>query len=174
LNKMDPASQVREFTLGAGQPSPEHPEVMSRQEVEFISKMILDEVMELMATVAEPADAKATLKRFIDESKDIPLTKYPETETGRISKIADQADALVDVEYYMLNAACKKGVNMSSLFGIVHGANMAKRDPTTGKFIKRDDGKIIKPAGWQPPDIEAEIARQAKFGAWAVHHDKEN
>ena len=173
---MDPASHVREFTLGAGQPSPDHPEVMTRQEVEFISKMILDEVMELMATVADPKDAKETLKSFIDTSKDIPLTKYSDTEAGRISKIADQADALVDIEYYMLNCACKKGVNMSSLFGVVHAANMAKRDPTTGKFIKREDGKIIKPAGWQPPNIDAEIERQMKEGAWvaAAATEKEN
>lgn len=130
------------------------------------SKMILDEVMELYATVATPADAKQTLISFVGDSKDIPLTKYSDDEKGRISKIADQADALVDVEYYMLNCACKKGVNMSSLFGVVHAANMAKRDPATGKFIKRDDGKIVKPMGWQAPDIDAEILRQTKVGAW--------
>ena len=50
------------------------------------------------------------------------------------------------------------------MFDIVHGANMAKRDPSTGKFLKRDDGKIIKPAGWQPPDVKAEIVRQMTHG----------
>ena len=168
----DQASHVRDFTVGAGQSCPDRPEPMSKEEVNFISKMILDEVMELMATVYTPEDAKRELKSMIDKSKDIPLTAYPEGEKGLISKIADQADALVDIEYYMLNSACKKGVNLSSLFGIVHAANMAKRDPATGKFLKRDDGKIIKPAGWQPPDIEAEISRQMRVGAWNI--DKEN
>jgi predicted HAD superfamily Cof-like phosphohydrolase len=60
-----------------------------------------------------------------------------------------QADALVDVYYYSLNAAAKNGFNISAVFGIVHAANMAKRDPATGKFLKREDGKIIKPSGWQ-------------------------
>ena len=78
--------------------------------------------------------------------------------------ISEQADAFVDVYYYMLNAAAKKGVNVSAMFDIVHGANMAKRDPSTGKFLKRDDGKIIKPAGWQPPDVKAEIVRQMTHG----------
>jgi len=164
--KLDQASQVREFTIGAGQPSPDRPEVMTREEVEFISKMILDEVMELMATVASPEKAKASLKSMIDKSKDISKTTYAEGESGRVSQIADQADALVDIEYYMLNCACKKGINMSALFGIVHAANMAKRDPSTGKFLKRGDGKIIKPVGWQAPDIDAEVIRQVKFGAW--------
>ena len=71
------------------------------------------------------------------------------------------ADALVDIYYYSQNAACKKGMNLSSVFTMVHAANMAKRDANTGKFIKREsDGKIIKPEGWQPPNVEAEIARQ--------------
>ncbi|KAH9257010.1 hypothetical protein BASA81_004831 [Batrachochytrium salamandrivorans] len=162
----DQASRVREFTLGAGQPSPDTPQVMTKEEVLFISKMILDEVMELVATVAPAEEAKRELVEMIAQSKDIPLTKYADNEQGRISQIADQQDALVDIEYYMLNCACKKGVNLSSLFGVVHEANMAKRDPATGKFLKREDGKIIKPKGWQSPDIDAEIARQCKHGSW--------
>lgn len=35
----------------------------------------------------------------------------------------------------------------------IHGANMAKADPVTGKCRKRDDGKVLKPEGWQPADI---------------------
>lgn len=75
--------------------------------------------------------------------------------------------SVVDVYYYSLNAAAKKGVNLSSLFGVVHAANMAKRDPTSGQFLKREDGKIIKPAGWTPPDVAGEVRRQLKDGAWA-------
>lgn len=52
------------------------------------------------------------------------------------------------------------------MFHVVHAANMAKRDPQTGKFIKREDGKIIKPMGWVPPNVEGEIERQVKVGAW--------
>jgi predicted HAD superfamily Cof-like phosphohydrolase len=31
--------------------------------------------------------------------------------------------------------------------------NLAKIDPDTGKVIKRDDGKVLKPEGWQPPQL---------------------
>jgi predicted HAD superfamily Cof-like phosphohydrolase len=168
LHKTD-AEHVREFTLGAGQSCPDVPQAMSTEEVNFLAKMMLDEIMELMATVHEPVEAKATLKHFIDDSKNIPLQKYD----SDVAKIAEQADALVDCYYYSLNAAAKKGVNLSSLFSVVHAANMAKRDPETGKFLKRDDGKIIKPVGWQPPDIEAEIFRQSTYGAW-TGESKEN
>lgn len=44
---------VREFTGGAGQPIPNAPSVMKPEEVDFIGKMILDEVMELFATVRD-------------------------------------------------------------------------------------------------------------------------
>jgi predicted HAD superfamily Cof-like phosphohydrolase len=162
------AEHVREFTVEAGQPSPDFPQVMTTGEVDFLAKMMLDEIMEFMATVHEPAEAKATLKRFIDDSKDIALPKY-ESDTAQI---AEQADALVDCYYYSLNAAAKKGVNLSSLFATVHAANMAKRDPETGKFLKRADGKIQKPKGWKEPDIEGEIKRQQTQGAWTV--EKEN
>ena len=46
-------------------------ELMSQSEVDFIGKMILDEVMELFATVLPPAEAKKSLKSFIQTSKDI-------------------------------------------------------------------------------------------------------
>ena len=76
--------------------------------------------------------------------------------------VANQADALVDIRYYSLNAAAKKGVNLSSLFDIVQAANMAKKDPVTGTFLKREDGKIIKPQGWTPPNVRSQGDSQAE------------
>merc|ERR1719191_2023005 len=99
--------------------------------------MILDEMLELWATLKAPDESKAALIELVTK-----------------------ADALVDIEYYMLNCAAKKGINMSSIFGVVHAANMAKRNPETGHFEKNADGKIIKPPGWKPPNVEAELARQ--------------
>jgi predicted HAD superfamily Cof-like phosphohydrolase len=156
------ADHVREFTAGAGQPTPDKPELMSKDEVCFLGKMVLDEVMELFATVYPASDAKRKLCGFIDDSKDI--AQLPADDETNL--IAEQGDAICDVYYYMLNAAAKKGVNLSALFHIVHGANMAKRDPATGQFLKRADGKIIKPTGWQEPDIKAEIVRQFAQGSW--------
>ena len=39
------AAQVREFTAGAGQPTPDVPEPMSKDAVLFLTKMILDETV---------------------------------------------------------------------------------------------------------------------------------
>ena len=138
-------------------------------QTKFIAKMVLDETMELMATHWGPAEAKAILKQFIDESEDLPQEEYTqETQAERdIHQCADQADALVDIYYYSQNAACKKGMNLSSVFNLVHSANMAKRDPSTGHFIRREsDGKILKPKGWKAPNVEAELMRQRDEGSW--------
>jgi predicted HAD superfamily Cof-like phosphohydrolase len=31
--------------------------------------------------------------------------------------------------------------------------NFAKIDSTTGKVRKREDGKVLKPEGWEPPQL---------------------
>ncbi|GMI02409.1 hypothetical protein TrVE_jg2881 [Triparma verrucosa] len=163
------AEHVREFTAGAGQPTPNKPVPMDETEVDFITKMVLDEVMELLATVYTPEVAKKKMCDMIGASKDIAKENYDHLETPRLQSLhqaAAQADALVDVYYYMQNAACKKGMNLSAIFQMVHGANMAKRDPATGQFIKRADGKIIKPAGWKAPDVEGEVIRQDVEGSF--------
>jgi predicted HAD superfamily Cof-like phosphohydrolase len=64
---------------------------------------------------------------------------------------ADQlsmVDALCDLLYVTLGAAVEMGVELEPFFDVVHKANMNK----TGGPI-REDGKKLKPDGWQPPDI---------------------
>lgn len=39
----------------------------------------------------------------------------------------------------------------------VHGSNMAKLQPD-GTVLRREDGKVIKPDGWLPPDLGRVIA----------------
>jgi predicted HAD superfamily Cof-like phosphohydrolase len=35
----------------------------------------------------------------------------------------------------------------------VMNTNFAKIDPDTGKVIKREDGKVLKPEGWRAPQL---------------------
>merc|ERR1719410_2774899 len=101
------------------------------------------------------------MTQMVNVAKDVP----PVVGSGA-KNIGEQGDALVDMWYYSLNAAAKKGVNLSSIFDVVHRANMAKIDPATGKCMKRPDGKIIKPAGWKAPNVAAEIQRQFQQGSF--------
>jgi predicted HAD superfamily Cof-like phosphohydrolase len=159
-----PALQAREFTLAAGNVSPDKPTAMTRDDVVFLSRMVIDELMELGATVMQPHEVTFELHSAIRTSKTLPQITYGPAE--QVKQVADQADALVDAWYYMADAAAKKGINVGPIYDLVHAANMKKCDPATGKFIRRADGKIIKPPGWEAADVEAEIGRQMENGAW--------
>ena len=66
---------------------------MSKEEVKFIGKMILDEVLELYATVMEPQEAKQALSEALEKAKSMPrVDRSDETEV-----VTEQADALVDI-----------------------------------------------------------------------------
>merc|ERR1712039_603494 len=120
------------------------------------------------ATLKDSSEAKAALVDLVQSAEASSTQEYSDNADGLLKRVAEQADALVDIEYYMLNCAAKQGFNMSSIFGVVHAANMAKRNPETGRFEKNKDGKVIKPPGWKPPNVEGELARQVLFGAWGA------
>lgn len=159
------AYQVKEFTEGStGKPCPEKPQVMSPEKVKFIIRMVISELDELACTVTtDVTERDRLMQECLDERDKCSQFSYPTD----VDLIAAQNDALVDAWYYSLNLSAQHGVNLSAIFDIVHQANMAKRDPATGKFIRREsDGKVIKPAGWKSPDIEAEIKRQIEEGGF--------
>lgn len=75
-------------------------------------------------------------------------------------------DAIVDCWYYGLDSAAKHGMNLEPVFQLVHGANMSKRNPVTGQFDRREDGKVIKPDGWRPANVRLEVERQLRYGGF--------
>jgi len=151
------STDVMQFTLACGTPVPPRPTLMAPKDVDFITEMILDELLELQATVRGPAQAKATMSALLQKAENVPQVN----PNDQMNLIAEQGDALVDIYYYSQNAACKQGVNLSQIFDVVHAANMAKIDPSTGKVIRRpDNGKVLKPPGWTPPNVKQEIMRQ--------------
>ncbi len=87
-------------------------------------------------------------------------------ELREATDVAEQADALVDAIYYICDTAVRHGMNLDRVFAIVHGANMQK--VVDGRVIRRDDGKILKPDGWQDPGplLVEEITRQTREGSW--------
>lgn len=87
-------------------------------------------------------------------------------ELREATDTAEQADALVDAIYYICDTAVRHGMNLDRVFEIVHGANMQK--VVDGRVIRRDDGKILKPEGWQDPAplLLGELGRQARDGSW--------
>jgi predicted HAD superfamily Cof-like phosphohydrolase len=62
------------------------------------------------------------------------------------------AKELADIIYIVCGTAVSYGIPLDKVFDAVHASNMAKL--IDGKPIRRDDGKILKPEGWTPPDIK--------------------
>lgn len=71
----------------------------------------------------------------------------------------EAADAMADLIYVVCFAAAEEGIPLDLVWAEVQRSNMAKADPVTGKFGRNATGKIVKPAGWIPPDIESIIAQ---------------
>jgi predicted HAD superfamily Cof-like phosphohydrolase len=160
------SEKVKEFTEGyTNQKCPDKPIAMTKDEVLWTIRMVMSEMDELAATVtSNDEECTALMQQALNTIDKCHNYEY----NSEVKLIGAQADSMVDAEYYMHNIASKHGMNLSKLFDVIHAANMAKRDPTTKQFIRREsDGKVIKPEGWQEPDIDAEIRKQMEEGSWA-------
>jgi predicted HAD superfamily Cof-like phosphohydrolase len=65
----------------------------------------------------------------------------------------EQLDALVDILVVTMGAIRAAGWDGEAAWKEVMDTNFAKIDPETGKFRKREDGKVLKPEGWKPPEL---------------------
>lgn len=66
--------------------------------------------------------------------------------------LAAAARELADVVYVAYGTAYSLGIPLDLVFAEVHRANMSKIGPTGPLF--REDGKVLKPDGFIPPDVE--------------------
>ena len=66
----------------------------------------------------------------------------------------EQLDALVDILVVTIGAIRAAGWDGAGAWEEVMRTNFAKIDPDTGKVRKREDGKVLKPEGWQAPQLE--------------------
>lgn len=65
----------------------------------------------------------------------------------------DQLDALIDILVVTIGAIHSMGANGEGAWNEVMRTNFAKIDEETGKVRKREDGKVLKPDGWMPPNL---------------------
>jgi len=66
----------------------------------------------------------------------------------------EQLDALLDFIVVTTGAIHSAGFDGEGGWKEVMSTNFAKIDKETGKVRKREDGKVLKPVGWVPPDLE--------------------
>jgi len=65
----------------------------------------------------------------------------------------EQLDALIDILVVTMGAIRAGGFDGEGAWKEVMDTNFAKINPETGKVIKREDGKVLKPEGWKAPEL---------------------
>ena len=80
-------------------------------------------------------------------------------EAVEANDIVKVADAIGDLCYVAIGLAVTCGIDLPSVWDEIHASNMAKEGGPT-----REDGKILKPEGWEPPNIGKALAEQWPVG----------
>jgi predicted HAD superfamily Cof-like phosphohydrolase len=66
----------------------------------------------------------------------------------------EQLDALIDILVVTIGALHSFGADAEGAWKEVMQTNFAKIDRETGRVRKREDGKVLKPQGWEPPNLK--------------------
>lgn len=142
--------QVAEFHVAAGQPNRTAPTIPDDAEIRLRARLIAEEFFETMAALFP---TPFSLKRAKDIIELV-------VETAPISvDLVKLADGLGDLDYVVEGTRLHCGIPGQRVADEIHRSNMAKFGP--GSRI-REDGKVLKPPGWTPPDIEGVLRAVAE------------
>jgi NTP pyrophosphatase (non-canonical NTP hydrolase) len=67
---------------------------------------------------------------------------------------AEQLDACFDMMWVIIGYMKSRGWDCEQAWDEGAKSNLSKIDSVTGMVIRREDGKILKPEGWQPPNFK--------------------
>ncbi len=92
-------------------------------------------------------DQSKLYKKLIDEEYQEFLEAFYTDDT------AEEIDACFDMMWVIIGYMKSRGWDCENIWDEGAKSNLSKIDKATGKVIKREDGKILKPEGWKPPDF---------------------
>jgi len=151
--------KVKEFSnavlVAQGKSALQFARPMEYIEVVHCIKMVMDEMVELLATVTKAEERQIvfrTLVNRLDFRFDLAI---PET---KLEAVRAQVDAITDAKYYLDDCSARKAFPIEEFFDSVSNANLRKI--VNGKVILKG-AKVQKPKDWASPDKEQEeiIAR---------------
>ena len=106
--------------------------------------------IETFGTACDQPPSEANYKMYLDLIRE--ETDELEEAIQDNDKV-EQLDALIDILVVTMGAVRAAGWDGEAAWKEVMDTNFAKIDPTTNKVIKREDGKVLKPEGWQAPQL---------------------
>lgn len=66
----------------------------------------------------------------------------------------EELDACMDMIWVILGYCYMNGWDVKGAWDEVALSNLKKIDPKTKKVVKNENGKVMKPEGWTPPDLK--------------------
>jgi|SRR5579875_1999583 len=115
-----------------------------------------DDVKEFHRAFGLRIGVKPELPNDLDQALrvDLILEETKELIKAHVTKdLVEVADAIADLIYVACGMAVAYGIPLNEVWAEVQRSNMAKLGPN-GKAIYREDGKVLKPVNWTPPNIE--------------------
>jgi predicted HAD superfamily Cof-like phosphohydrolase len=70
-----------------------------------------------------------------------------------VSDDVEICDACFDLMWVVAGYMHSRGWDCEAIWDEGAKSNLSKVDPETGLVRRREDGKILKPEGWKPPDF---------------------
>jgi predicted HAD superfamily Cof-like phosphohydrolase len=70
-----------------------------------------------------------------------------------VSDDAEICDACFDLMWVLVGYMKSRGWDCEEIWDEGAKSNLSKIDPVTLRVKRREDGKILKPEGWKPPDF---------------------
>jgi predicted HAD superfamily Cof-like phosphohydrolase len=103
---------------------------------------------EIPSVPQQTVSAQAELyKKLIDEEYEEFLEAVSERDD------VEEIDACFDMMWVIVGYMKSRGWDCENIWDEGAKSNLSKIDPVSGKVIRREDGKILKPEGWKPPDF---------------------
>jgi predicted HAD superfamily Cof-like phosphohydrolase len=102
-------------------------------------------------SVGEPNQSQYTLyKSLITE-------EFNELQDA--DNLVDELDALIDIMVVTIGALHSGGYDAEGAWKEVMRSNFSKIDKETGMVRKREDGKVLKPITYSPPDLAPFVSK---------------
>lgn len=92
-------------------------------------------------------------KNLIEEE----VTEFWEAEA--VLDDVEEIDACFDMIWVIVGYMLSRGWDVDRIWDEGSLSNLTKIDKQTGKVIKREDGKVLKPEGWKPPDFSKFVGK---------------
>ncbi|MFB8773141.1 MazG nucleotide pyrophosphohydrolase domain-containing protein [Streptomyces broussonetiae] len=106
---------------------------------------------------SRPAEVSPELARHRGELLAEEAAEVAEVSvTGPLDRLAHE---LADVVYVAYGTALVHGIDLDQVIAEIHRSNMTKLGPD-GRVDRRPDGKVLKGAHYEPPDVSAVLRRQ--------------